>query len=152
MSNMITGTSAASTAVPTVAPVTSADSFLTTANELLVGARVLAGNPDCAVTLVYVCAHVTECLFKAFLSRMGETDAELQRTGHDLASLRGKAVAHGLGLDPPLPDWLRVLGELHAKPYRLLYPKNLNGFVLPGPQPMLADLETLDRLVRAVGS
>ena len=148
--NIITGTGSAVAAAATVALVTAADAHLAIAQQLLAGARVLAGDPNCAVTLAFVCAHAAECLFKAFLSWKGVCDSDLKdhHIRHDLVALRTMAVTKGLAVDPSPPAWLALLSELHKSPFRLRYPVGLNGFMLPATQPMLADLESLEGLTK----
>jgi hypothetical protein len=150
MTNMISGKGSSVAGAVTVAPVTVPDAHLAIAQQLLTGARVLAGGPNCAVTLAFVCAQAAECLFKAFLSWKGvpETDLKDHHVRHDLVALHAKAVARGLTIDPKPPLWLALLSDLHKSPFRLRYPVGLNGFVLPASEPMLADLEILEGLVK----
>jgi hypothetical protein len=145
MTNIISGTGASVAGAATVAPVTVPDAHLAIAQQLLIGARVLAGGPNCAVSLAFVCAHAAECLFKAFLSWKGvpETNLKDHNIRHDLVALHAMAVAKGLAIAPNPPSWLALLSDLHKTPFQLRYPVGLNGFVLPASQPMLADLEIL---------
>ncbi len=148
MSNIITATISASLAPVTVAPVSTGDAHLVTAQQLMNGARVLAGAPHCELTLAFVCAHVTECLLKAFLFWKGVADKDLQdhNLRHDLCGLRALAVTKGLAVDPTPPVWLSVLSALHNRPFHLRYPVGLHAHQLPGPQPMLSELELLEQL------
>jgi hypothetical protein len=147
----ITGSLSATLGAVTVAPVTTADAHLAIAQQFMEGARVLAAAPNCALPLAFISGHISECLFKAFLSWKGETDATLKGydIGHNLSALRAMAVKHGLTVDPAEPQWLATLSSLHGRPFHLRYPVGLNGLVTPGSQPMLSDLEALQKVIEA---
>ena len=150
MSN-VTATIAATVSAPTVAPVTPAEAYFEIAQQFMIGARVLGAAPECALALAHLCGHISECLFKAFLSWkcVPESTLKAPGVGHDISALRAMAVAHGLSVDPIEPEWLTWLSSLHARPFQLRYPVGLNGIVSPDRRPMLADLEALLELVRA---
>src|SRR5437762_656323 len=103
----------------------------------MVGARALAALPNCALTLAFVCAHICECLFKAFLLWKGVPEPSLKahQVRHDLSALRAMTVVRGLAVNANEPQWLGLLSSLHESPFQLRYPVGLNGVVSPGPQP-----------------
>jgi hypothetical protein len=133
----------------TVARVTPTDAYFGIAESLMPGARVLGaatGVPGTALTLV--AGHILECLLKAVLAKSGTPEKELKKVRHNLEELWRLCVAQGNLPTADVPAWAKRLSDLHGAPYHLRYPVGLNGLVLPGVHPMLAQLEKLLEVVR----
>jgi hypothetical protein len=133
-----------------VACVTPAQAYFGAAEVLMPGVRLLAaGGSDACVALTLLSGQMLECLLKAFLSKHGTPEKELMNSfGHDLNKLWLSASHDGLRIDVTPPQWVECLNGLYGRPYYLRYPMGLNGLVLPGPQPMVAELEQLLDAVR----
>ena len=131
-------------------PITTYTSF-GVAENLMPGVKLLAFGPtSTSLALAFLCAHVLECLLKAFLSREGMSDSELksQSIRHDLAKLWSEAVARGLDVSAAPPDWVTCLSRLHGPPYFLRYSTNVHVIVSPATQPMVSELEMLLEVIR----
>jgi hypothetical protein len=131
-------------------PITPLTSF-GVAENLMPGVKLLASGPtSTSLALAFLCAHVLECLLKAFLAREGMSDSELrsQSIRHDLAKLWSEAVARGLHVSAAPPDWVTCLSRLHAPPYFLRYSPHVHAIVSPAAQPMVSELEMILEVVR----
>ena len=113
------------------------------AKELLAGARALQGKVH-DFALVFLCAHATELLLKAYLRHNDLSDKEMKDVGHKLRELWELAIDHRLPwYDTAPPTWLELMHTLHARPYHLRYNDDKNGMITPAAEPLLTDLETL---------
>ncbi len=135
----------------TVAPVTLPEAYFGTAEALMPAARLLAvatEAPGTALTLVS--GHILECLLKAFLSKNGVPRKELIRKPfhHNLCELWQRSVQLGCPVGPAFPSWAERLNKLYDDPYLLRYPEGRHVLVLPGAQPMTAELGGLLEVVR----
>ncbi len=132
-------------------PVTSLTSF-GVAESLMPGVKLLASGPiSTSLALAFLCAHVLECLLKAFLAREGMPDSELRNHSirHDLAKLWSEAAARGLCINASPPDWVMCLSHLHSPPsYFLRYSTGVHAIVSPAAQPMVSELEIILEAVR----
>jgi len=92
------------------------DAFLAVAVGLMRGAAVLAAAPpsESAWAFALLSGQILECSLKAFLSKAGVTQEELNRIGHNLSELWLRAANRGLEpLTPGLgnygaPRWARI--------------------------------------------
>jgi HEPN domain-containing protein len=131
---------------------TEEDAFFAVAQELMKGARVLAlSGSDYALT--FLCCHILECLLKAFLSKMGLTEAELKKKpfGHNLLNLWNEAIKKGLLDFSDPPSWVNILDRLHCDHYILRYPMGLIVVGYPAIEPMMTDLEKLFLVIGQFG-
>lgn len=99
-----------------------------------------------------VAGFALECAMKAFLAHSGMAESDLKKKPclHDLEALWLKAVSRGLKIPSRPPAWVELLNTLHNSPYHLRYPTLVNGLVLPGPEPLTADLQATIAAVKAV--
>ena len=118
---------------------------------MMPGVHVLATAPTpCPLAMVYVAAHVLECLLKAYLSRDGNDEAVKEKEiRHDLEALWNRAFEEGLPIDATAPQWVVRLAQLHRQPFHLRYSTGVHGVVLPPSEPMVSDLAALLPLVEA---
>ncbi|QHG64368.1 HEPN domain-containing protein [Pseudomonas putida] len=118
--------------------------FFASAESLMRGVRALSGaGSEVGVALCFLAGQVSECALKALLAKQGVPLKELISIGHDIKKLWGLCFSHGLVSDSDLPDWAECLSKLHGKPYLLRYPMDVNGIVMPGPEPMICELNAL---------
>lgn len=132
-------------------PTTPPQAYFGAARSLLPGVRLLAAaGPEACVPLTLVAGQALEGLLKAYLSKRGTPESELKQHAvrHNLKELWQRAVRGGLPIPPAPPQWVECLSGLHDSPFHLRYPMGLNGLVLPGAQPMAAELEALLEVVR----
>jgi hypothetical protein len=126
-------------------------SYLGVARALTPAVRVLADSPaGQGIPVALLAGHAAECALKAYLSRGGD-DAALMRDPirHDLMGLWRQAVAEGLAVVDPPPDWLVRLGEVHGKPYHLRYSRHVHGVVTPNADLLAEGLAALLATVEA---
>jgi hypothetical protein len=129
----------------TIAPAGPPHTYLGMARLFLQGVRPLATTvPPCTVALAFLSTQVAECALKASLSRTGD-DKRLKSHDlrHNLAALWRLATTEGLSVSADPPAWLERLSHLHDSPYHLRYSTGVHGLVLPGPEPMCTELESL---------
>lgn len=110
---------------------THSESFLTVADNLLLGAMVLeAAPPTCPPhALAMLCAHSLECILKAYIVRSDHPEVlkwARKEGGHDIEQLWNKALLEGLIIESPIPDWAQRLGGLHGSPFILRYARGTN--------------------------
>jgi hypothetical protein len=138
------------TAARSKAPVIASDLvFLGAAQEYLLGVRALheaASKPALAFT--FLAGHTLECALKAFLSKAGFSDTELEKQfGHDIRRLWGAAHERGLPLLLPPPDWVNGLSSVYSPPI-VRYPMDLNGVVGPNMSAVADGVEQVVATVR----
>lgn len=136
----------------TVAPAAPPYTYLGVAEGLMPGVAALACSPSpSALASALLCAHVLECLLKAYLSKVRGTDAALKGKGirHNLTGLWSLAVSEGLAVSLAAPAWVQQLSHLHNAPYYLRYSTGVHGIVLPALEPMTSELSALLGTVRA---
>lgn len=125
--------------------------YLGVAESLMPGVKPLvdALPSGTSVALALVCAHILECLLKAYLSR-GGADTALKKPSirHDLNALWILAGKERLPVPASPPDWVDRLSGLHNSPYYLRYSTGVHGVVLPAPEPMATELTALLGIVR----
>jgi hypothetical protein len=146
----IVGTVAISEQSDTVAPVPLPSAYFGVAQGLMPGAIALAASPpQTAMASTFVCAHILECLLKAYLSKTRGSDDTLKDPSvrHDLLRLWSEAVADGLGVGAA-PAWVQTLSSLHNRPFALRYSKGLHSLVLPAVEAMASDIAALLEKVR----
>jgi hypothetical protein len=145
----------------TMTPPASPYTYLGVAEGLMPGVKPLvdALPSGTSATLAFVCAHVLECLLKAYLSR-GGSDAALRQPSirHNLSALWKKAYKQGLPVSDAPPDWVECLSGLHNEPYPLRYSigidratnikRPISAILLPAAEPMVTELVTLLEVVR----
>ncbi|MGH7930762.1 MAG: hypothetical protein ACREQV_23570, partial [Candidatus Binatia bacterium] len=121
MSNkVITGTMSATLGDVTVAPPGPPHTYFGVAQQLLPAVTTLANAPASAWALALLCAHMLECLLKAYLSRGGsDTHLKQQQIRHNLDRLWRQAGVEGLPVHAEPPDWVARLSALHNTPYYL---------------------------------
>ncbi len=150
MEQGITGSLDVTLGAVSVAPVTLTEVFFGIAESLMPAARLLAASPEVPGTaLTLISGHILECLLKAFLSKNGVSGDELKKKlGHNLRELWERSVGLGCPDNPAFPPWAERLNAVCGKKARLRYPEGLHGLVLPGAQPMTAELGGLLEVVR----
>ena len=112
------------------------------------GLHVLAASPgSTGMALTFLAGHILECLLKANLLSHGVPEDEVKGYSHKVLGLWQRCVALGALPNPAMPTWADRLGALHDKPFILRYPEGVHGLVLPGTDPMVAELqEMLERV------
>lgn len=120
------------------------------ARAIVPAVQTLRAGEISGIPLALLCAHATECLLKAHLSRAG-SDRRLKSSSlrHDLVKLWELAAQEGLALGNPPPSWVVRLGDLHRSPYHLRYSAGVHGLILPNPQELGDGEVDLERLVGA---
>jgi hypothetical protein len=148
----ITATASLTQASDTVAPPAPPYTYFGVAERLIPGVKPLvdALPSGTSAALALVCAHILECLLKAYISRDGSKKAahKARSMGHDLNALWAEAVRQSLPVQASPPAWADRLSGLHKSPYYLRYSKGVHGVVLPAPEPMATELTTLLEVVR----
>ena len=148
----ITGTIEITEESDSVAPPATANSSFGIAENLMPGVQLLARGPvSASFALAFLCAHVLECLLKAYLSKAGLSDASLRNhaTRHNLNALWSSAASQGLRIQATPPDWVTCLSGLHGPPsYFLRYSTGVHAIVSPGAQPMASELSAIVEVVR----
>lgn len=128
------------------------DTFLHVVRCLMPGVRILAANasPDASHALVMLCAHVLECLLKAYLSRDGPDNKVTGPTiRHNLCKLWECAYVEGLPVQKTPPAWVDRLSHLHDNPFILRYRGgDCGGIYLPTTEPITTELEGLIEIVQ----
>jgi hypothetical protein len=137
----------------TVAPATPSRSHFGVAENLIPAARYLvAGPPAVSPALAFLCAHILECLLKAYLLKAGVSEKKLKKSGqnHALTVFWMEAVALGLPLSQTPPPWAENLDRLHKGPnYYLRYSKGVHAISVPAHEPMISELTQILEVVRA---
>lgn len=129
--------------------------YLGVAWAMLEGVNTLAAseNPPPA-PLALIAAHALECTLKAYLSRNGD-DSHVKKKDiqHNLLELWSCANNDGLSITSDPPEWVRMLSNVHKRPYTLRYSEGVHGLVLPAPYPMTTELSALvSKVSRQLGS
>lgn len=147
----VTGTAEIALAPVRVLPAGPPHTYIGIASGLLPGIRILANaaSPP-ALPLTMLCAHMLECVLKAYVSRSGD-DSRVKQADvrHSLNALW--CLAHSVGFAVPAtpPDWVASLSGLHESPYYLRYSTGVHGLVLPPTEPMVSELAALLEQVRS---
>ena len=148
----ITATVAITDGPDVIAPPDSASSSFDVAENLMPGVQLLArGSVSVSFALAFLCAHVLECLLKAYLSKAGLSDASLRNhaTRHNLNALWALAALQGLRIQATPPDWVTCLSGLHGPPfYFLRYATRVHVIVSPAAEPMASELLAILEVVR----
>ena len=146
----ITGTVAVTNQPDFIAPAAPPQTYFGVAENLMPGVRVLAKEPQCAIALCMLCAHVVECLLKAYASKALGSEAAVRKRDiqHNLDALWKLAISEGLRAAPSPPEWVSHLRHLHDSPYFLRYSTEVHGIVLPATEPMVTELAALLELIR----
>ena len=136
----------------TIAPATPARSHFGVAENLIPAAKSLvAGPPAVSPALAFLCAHILECLLKAYLLTAGVLEKELKAPGknHGLTAFWLRAVALGLPRSRTPPLWAENLDRLHKGPnYYLRYSKGVHAVSVPAHEPMVSELAEILEIVR----
>lgn len=148
-SKSITGSASITLGPMTIAPAGPPHTYFGVAQNLMSGVQILASAQSPGLALPLLCAHVLECILKAYISRGGSDSAlKAPNIRHNLVALWRLANSQGLAVSSAPPAWVARLGELHESPYYLRYSTGVHGIVSPGPQPMVSELAALLEQVR----
>jgi len=128
------------------------DTYLGVAYGMIRGVRILSdAKPTSNLALSLVSAHVLECALKAYLSKDGSDSAvRTPDVRHNLIALWRLAHKDGLNVPKQPFDWVNVLSHVHDCPYYLRYSTGVHGISVPGPEPMVTELETLLERVKKI--
>jgi hypothetical protein len=147
----ITGTVSITLESAKIMPAGPPYTYLGVAENLMPGVKVLAAaTPVPGLALPFVCAHVLECVLKAYLSRyVPEKALRDRKLCHNLNALWILASAQGLRVDASPPAWVDCLSGLHNGPkFFLRYSTRVHGVVSPAAEPMATELGALLEVVR----
>jgi len=102
----ITGTVAATNQPDSIASAAPSQTYFGVAENLMPGVRVLAKKPQCAIALCMLCAHVVECLLKAYASKALGSEAAVTKRDiqHNLDALWKRAISERLRAAPSPPE------------------------------------------------
>lgn len=133
-----------------VTPAAPPHTYFGVAQSIMLGVKILsAASPLPALPLALLCAHVLECLLKAYLSRDGVDKAvRARKICHDLNALWAMASADGLCVNETPPHWVDNLSGLHKSPFHLRYSTGVHGMVCPSGEPMTSELDDILAIVR----
>lgn len=111
-------------------------SYHSAAKSLLPGLQQLTDTTTpCGEAITLLAGFIIEPALKAALSRAGKTEADLR--SHNLVKLWDDAVACGVPLEQPRPDWVSSLNVFHAAPYYIRYHTGGGFYSLPPITPMV---------------
>jgi len=135
-----------------IGPLRPAHGYLAAARALLPALHVLArSSEDVTVARALLASHALECALKSYLAHAGVAERDLrdQSRRHNLETLWREAANAGLALQQPAPPWCITLNTLHDSPFHLRYPLRVHGLVLPGSEPLTAELQSVVDTVSA---
>jgi len=137
---------AGATITSALGPPASWHSYLNVARSLIAGVDHLPediGSTNAAHALL--CAHITECLLKAFIACNTRDYKALSSHGirHSLSELWSLARSKGMPGEVETPEWVEQLNFLHDTPYLLRYSKGIHSFLVPNPQPARGEIKRL---------
>lgn len=130
-----------------IAPTEPPHTYLGISECLMPGVDTLASSRAAVgAALASLCAHILECLLKAYISKATGSNAEI--ISHNLNELWDLAVSKGLPAPAKPPAWADSLNHLHGPPYYLRYSTGVHGLITPAAQPMVSELKTLLEVVQ----
>lgn len=128
-------------------PPTAEAGYLAAAVAMYQGAEVITEKTgECPFAATHLCGHAAEAALKSALSKAGIPEKQLstKAIGHQIDELWDQAVAVGLPITQPAPDWVGQLSRVHGPPdYVVRYPTKVHAVVLPNQDAMVEGVRNL---------